>query len=199
MVAVGTAMSAFWILSANSWMQTPAGFKMKTASPIRRTGSPSSSIRTSPTGFAHMLNASLLNSGFVVHRGRRALSARRQSCREARTMLAWRSSLTAVLAPLQLIIGDQHGLNTLQLSADQGRGHGSTLGRQPARRLRNFGLAGREDRKQPLFDLDPARLFAALYHSWDGLFPGLKDVPPQTVRVTNVFFGFRIMLAMVRS
>ena len=112
-VAVGTATSAFWILSANSWMQTPAGFRMEAgiAQPVDWFAiifNPSFPYR-----LAHMLNASLLTGGFVVIAvGARYLLAGRH-VEEARTMLRMAISLTAVLAPLQLIIGDQHGLNTL--------------------------------------------------------------------------------------
>ena len=113
-VAFGTAMSAFWILSANSWMQTPAGYEMKNgiAYPVDWIAiifNPSFPYR-----FAHMLNAAYLTTAFVVLAvGARYLIAGKYH-EEARTMLRMAIGLTAILAPLQLIIGDQHGLNTLE-------------------------------------------------------------------------------------
>jgi len=112
-VAVGTAISAFWILSANSWMQTPTGHQMSggVAHPadwLAIVFNPSFPYR-----FAHMLNAAYLTTGFVVLAvGARYIVAGRH-LEEGRTMLRMAIGLTAILAPLQLFIGDQHGLNTL--------------------------------------------------------------------------------------
>ena len=113
-VAVGTATSAFWILSANSWMQTPAGHEMRDgiAYPVDWIAivfNPSFIYR-----LAHMVNAAYLTTGFVVLAvgARYALAGRHPE--EARTMLRMAIGLVVVLAPLQVFIGDQHGLNTLK-------------------------------------------------------------------------------------
>jgi hypothetical protein len=104
--------------------------------------------------------------------------------------------LPAILAPLQLVIGDLHGLNTLEASADQDRGHGGALGRQQARRFPHHRLAGREgEREKSLRHFDPAGSSLILTHDPNGLFPGLKDVPPSDrPPVPIVFFAFRIMV-----
>src|SRR6476469_65504 len=113
-VAVGTAISAFWILSANSWMQTPTGHQM-----IGSVAHPADWLAivfnpSFPYRFAHMLNAAYLTTGFVVLAvGARYIVAGRH-LEEGRTMLRMAIGLTAILAPLQLFLGDQHGLNTLQ-------------------------------------------------------------------------------------
>ena len=113
-VAVGTAISAFWILSANSWMQTPTGHQM-----IGGIAHPADWLAivfnpSFPYRFAHMLNAAYLTTGFVVLAvGARYIVAGRH-LEEGRTMLRMAIGLTAILAPLQLFLGDQHGLNTLQ-------------------------------------------------------------------------------------
>src|SRR5262245_62194191 len=107
-------MSAFWILSANSWMQTPAGHEMRggiayPADWLAIVFNPSFPYR-----FAHMLNAAYLTTGFVVLAvGARYLLAGRH-IEEARTMLRMAFRLTAILAPLEFLLGGQHGLNTLQ-------------------------------------------------------------------------------------
>ena len=113
-VAVGTAMSAFWILSANSWMQTPAGHEMRDgiAYPVDWLAivfNPSFPYR-----LAHMLTAAYLTTSLVVLAvGARYLLAGRYQ-EEARTMMRMAVGMLALLAPLQLFIGDQHGLNTLK-------------------------------------------------------------------------------------
>jgi cytochrome d ubiquinol oxidase subunit I len=197
MVALGTSMSAFWILSANSWMQTPAGYTMEDgiAYPVDWWAiifNPSFPYR-----LAHMLNASLLTGGFVgIAVGARYLLAGRHN-EEARTMLRMAIGLTAVLAPLQLILGDMHAENTLKyqptkIAAMEGHWDGS----KPA----PFEIFAWPDEST-----ESNRYAISLPHigsllvtrQWDGLFPGLNDVPPQDrPPVPNVFFGFRIMVGI---
>src|SRR5579884_2171656 len=113
-VALGTAMSAFWILSANSWMQTPTGFEVRNGVAM-----PTDWVRvifnpSFPWRLAHMLNAAYLTAGFVVLAvGARYVLGGRFVV-EGRTMMRMAIGLMAFLAPLQLVLGDQHGLNTLQ-------------------------------------------------------------------------------------
>src|SRR5438477_5993402 len=112
-VALGTALSAFWILAANSWMHTPAGHEVRDgiAYPVDWLAivfNPSFPYR-----FAHMVTAAYLTTAMVVLAvGARHVIAGRQLA-EGHTMLRMAVGLLAVLAPLQLFIGDQHGLNTL--------------------------------------------------------------------------------------
>src|SRR4249919_949861 len=101
-VATGTAISAFWILSANSWMQTPTGHEMRDgiaypADWLKIIFNPSFPYR-----FAHMLNAAYLTTGFVVLAvGARYLVAGRHRA-QGRTMVRMALCLLAILAPLQL-------------------------------------------------------------------------------------------------
>ena len=113
-VATGTAISAFWILSANSWMQTPAGYEMRDgiAQPVdwlTAIFNPSFFYR-----LPHMLTAAYLTTSLVVLSvGARYVVAGRHWA-EARTMLHMGIGMLAILGPLQIFIGDQHGLNTLK-------------------------------------------------------------------------------------
>jgi cytochrome d ubiquinol oxidase subunit I len=196
-VAFGTALSAFWILSANSWMQTPAGYAMEGGVAFPQDWWTIVFNPSFPYRLVHMLNASLLTGGFVVLAiGARYLLANRH-VEESRTMLRMAISLTAVLAPLQLIIGDQHGLNTLihqpiKIAAIEAHWDGSKPG--------DFEILAWPDEKTESnrFSISiPHGSSLVLTHRWDGLFPGLKDVSPQDrPPVKNVFFGFRIMLAI---
>jgi cytochrome d ubiquinol oxidase subunit I len=196
-VAVGTSMSAFWILSANSWMQTPAGFVEKNgvlqpADWFAIIFNPSFPYR-----LAHMLNASFLTAAFVVLAvGARHLLAGRH-LEESRTMLRMAVGLAAILAPLQLFLGDQHGLNTLahqptKIAAMEAHWDGTKPG--------DFEIFAWPDAKTEsnLFSISiPHGSSLILTHQWNGLFPGLKDVPPQDrPPLGSVFFGFRIMLAV---
>jgi cytochrome bd ubiquinol oxidase subunit I len=197
MVAFGTTLSVFWILSANSWMQTPGGYTMADGIAYPADWFAIIFNPSFPYRLAHMLNASLLTGGFVgIAVGARYMLAGRH-IEEARTMLRVAISLTAVLAPLQLLIGDQHGLNTLKyqptkIAAMEAHWDGSQPGA--------FEIFAWPDEKSEsnLYSIAiPHASSLIITHTWNGLFPGLKDVPPQDrPPLPNVFFGFRIMLAI---
>src|SRR5262245_60233023 len=196
-VALGTATSAFWILAANSWMHTPAGHEVRggVAYPLdwlTIVFNPSFPYR-----FAHMLNASFLTAGFAVLAvGARYVLAGRHPD-EARTMLRMAIGLTAVLAPLQLLIGDQHGLNTLahqpiKIAAMEAHWDGSKPGA-----LVLFAWPD-EKTETNLFEIAiPKAGSLILRHDPDGLFPGLKSVPPsERPPLVPVFFAFRVMVGI---
>src|SRR5450631_1638672 len=176
-VAIGTSMSAFWILSANSWMQTPAGFEMRSGVAFPTDWIAAVFNPSFPYRFAHMLNAAYLTTGFVVLAvGARYLLAGRH-IEEGRTMLRMAIGLTAVLAPLQLLIGDQHGLNTLQhqpikIAAIEAHWDGS----KPA----EFVIFAWPDETAGVnrFEISIPRAGSlVLTHHMNGLFPGLNSVP----------------------
>src|SRR5262252_9226831 len=111
-VALGTAISAFWILSANSWMQTPTGHELKAGIAVPLDWITIVFNPSFPYRFAHMLTAAYLTTSFVVLGvGARYLLAGRH-IEEARTMVRMGVGFIAIVAPLQVIIGDLHGLNT---------------------------------------------------------------------------------------
>src|SRR6266545_7016765 len=196
-VAVGTCISAFWILSANSWMHTPAGHAMRggVAYPIDWFAivfNPSFVYR-----FAHMLNAAFLTAGFVVLAvGARHLLAHRH-LEEARTMVRMAIGLLAVLAPLQLLLGDLHGLNTLEhqpikVAAMEAHWDGA--------KPDDFHIFAWPDEKAETNHYAisiPRGSSLILTHRVDGLFSGLKQAPPaDRPPIIPVFFAFRIMLAI---
>jgi cytochrome bd ubiquinol oxidase subunit I len=196
-VAVGTATSAFWILAANSWMHTPAGHEMRAGIAFPVSWFEIIFNPSFPYRLAHMLNAAYLTTAFVVIGvGARYLLAGRH-VEEARIMLRMGIGLAAILAPLQLLIGDQHGLNTLKhqpikVAAMEAHWDGS----KPA----DFHIFAWPDAKAETnhFEISiPRGSSLILTHDPNGLFPGLKSVPPQErPPLLNVFFGFRIMLAI---
>ena len=131
-----------------------------------------------PYRFAHMLNASYLTAGFVVL----AVSARYllagDHAAEARTMMRMAIGLLAVLAPLQVLLGDQHGLNTLEhqptkIAAMEAHWDGAKPG--------DFHIFAWPDEKNETnrFAISvPRGASLILKHDPNGLFPGLKDVKP---------------------
>ncbi|MBI1205256.1 MAG: cytochrome ubiquinol oxidase subunit I [Rhodopseudomonas sp.] len=196
-VAVGTTISAFWILAANSWMQTPAGFEMRDGVAFPTDWFAVVFNPSFPYRFAHMLNAAYLTTGFVVLAvGARFLATGRHIA-EGRTMLRMAIGLTAVLAPLQLIIGDQHGLNTLKhqpikIAAMEAHWDGAL----PAD-FEIFAWPDEHDGFNRYSVSIPKAGSLVLTHRMNGLIPGLLSVPEKDrPPVKVVFFSFRIMLAM---
>jgi cytochrome bd ubiquinol oxidase subunit I len=194
-IALGTAMSAFWIISANSWMHTPVGHEMRNGVAIPVDWWAIIFNPSFPYRLAHMLNAAYLTAGFAVLAvGARYLLARRHR-EEGRTMMRMAIGLLVVFAPLQLWLGDQHGLNTLKhqpikVAAMEAHWDGSKPG--------DFHIFAWPDEKagKNLFEISiPRGASLILTHRADGLFPGLSSVPPQDrPPVKNVFYAFRIML-----
>jgi cytochrome d ubiquinol oxidase subunit I len=196
-VAIGTAMSAFWILSANSWMQTPAGHEIRDGivhpvSWLAIVFNPSFPYR-----FTHMMTAVYLTTSLVILAvGARYLLARKH-LDEARTMMRMAVGMIAILAPLQLFIGDQHGLNTLEhqpikIAAMEAHWDGSKPGA-----LVLFAWPD-EKAETNRFEISiPRGASLILRHDPNGLFPGLTSVPPsERPPVVPVFFAFRIMVGL---
>ena len=196
-VAVGTAISAFWILSANSWMQTPTGHEVRDgiAYPVDWLAiifNPSFPYR-----LAHMLTAAYLTTAFVVLAVGARYTLANKHWRNAQTMVRMAIGMIVVLAPLQLFIGDLHGLNTLKhqpikVAAMEGHWDGSKPG--------DFHIFAWPDEKNEVnrFAISiPRGSSLVLTHDPNGLFPGLKSVPPsERPPVLPVFFAFRIMVGI---
>ena len=196
-VAAGTAMSAFWILAANSWMHTPRGFEMRNGIAYPLDWIAVIFNPSFPYRLAHMVTAAYLTTALVVLAvGARYLIAKR-NIQEARTMVRMAIGMIAVLAPLQAFIGDQHGLNTLEhqpikIAAMEAHWDGSKPGA-----LVLFAWPD-EKAETNRFELSiPKGASLILKHDPDGLFPGLKSVPPANrPPVVTVFFAFRIMVGI---
>ena len=197
LVAVGTSLSAFWILAANSWMHTPAGHVVRDgiAHPVDWMAiifNPSFPYR-----FVHMLTACYLTTSLVVLAvGARYLLAGRFA-EEARTMVRMGLGMVVALAPLQLLFGDLHGLNTAKhqpakVAAMEAHWDGS----RPAP-LVLFAWPD-EAKERNVAEVSIPRLASLIItHRLDGLFPGLKDFPrDERPPVAPVFFSFRVMVGL---
>jgi cytochrome bd ubiquinol oxidase subunit I len=116
MVAIGTAVSAFWILSVNSWMHTPAGFAINDVGQFVPDGSWIEIIfnPSFPYRLAHTLSAAYLTTAFVVGGVGAWHLMRNSENAGARVMFSMAMWMALIVAPLQILLGDLHGLNTLE-------------------------------------------------------------------------------------
>jgi cytochrome bd ubiquinol oxidase subunit I len=196
-VATGTLMSAFWILSANSWMQTPRGYEMRDGVAYPLDWLDIVFNPSFPYRLAHMVTAAYLTTSFVVLAvGARYVIAGKH-LDHGHTMLRMAVGFAAIVAPLQLFIGDQHGLNTLKhqptkIAAIEAHWDGSTPGE-----LVLFAWPDEKAETNRFAITIPHGASIMLTHSWDGLFPGLKNFAPQDrPPVLPPFFAFRAMVGI---
>jgi cytochrome bd ubiquinol oxidase subunit I len=196
LVALGTTLSAFWILSLNSWMQTPQGHaivdgRFFVADWLAVIFNPSFPYR-----FTHMVTASLLTTAFLIAGISAGRMIRGVDGPATARVLATGVRLAALLAPLQLLIGDLHGLNTLEhqpakiaaLEAIWQTGPGAPL-----------TLLGWPDEAQgrTLFAIEiPKGASLVLTHDPDGVVAGLDSFADTHPPVAPLFIAFRIMVGM---
>ena len=209
MVATGTAMSAFWILSVNSWMQTPAGFGYNDVGQfivkdwLEVIFNPSFPYR-----LVHMTLAAYLTTAFVVGsvgayhllKQKRSNSQSTQSnlsTEAVRTMFSMAMWMAAIVAPIQMLAGDQHGLNTFKYQPRKIaaiEGHYETVSRAP---LILFGIPDSKEQKMNYVVEVPVLGSLVLTHTLDGTIQGMKEWPrDEQPPMGIVFFAFRGMVGM---
>src|SRR5579872_1270948 len=197
MVAFGTLFSSFWILSTNSWMQTPQGYKIvgdrfEPVDWIAIIFNPSFPYR-----LAHNVTGFYITTAFVVMGVAAWLLRRGRAAEDARMMIRMALDLLIVIVPLQIFLGDQHGLNTLEyqpakLAAIEGRYDTA----QPTP-LTLFGIPDDAAAKMHYAIEIPDLGSLILTHSWNGAIKGLKEWPAdQRPPVGPPFFAFRIMVGI---
>ena len=196
MVASGTLFSSFWILSANSWMQTPAGYRI-----VEGRFEPESWLAivfnpSFPYRLLHTVTGFYVSTGFIVI-GVAALLLRRGHVEEGRRMLSMTLWLLSMSVPLQLFLGDQHGLNTREyqpakLAAIEARWD---TGRHVPLTLFAIPDEASETNRWAIDLPDLGSLI--LTHDPDGEVRGLKDFPrDERPPVIIPFFAFRIMVGI---
>jgi cytochrome bd ubiquinol oxidase subunit I len=195
MVAVGTLFSSFWILAANSWMQTPAGYEIVNGQFFPMDWLEVIFSPSFPYRLAHVVVGFFVTTGFVVLGVGAYLIRGDPSAEAGRIMLSMTLWLLTVLVPLQMVIGDQHGLNTREhqpakLAAIEARW--DTERRVP---LTLFAIPS-EKTESNYFAVEVPWLGSLiLTHDLDGEVKGLKDFPvDQRPPVAIPFFAFRIMV-----
>jgi cytochrome d ubiquinol oxidase subunit I len=197
MVAIGTFISSFWILAANSWMHTPAGVDFVNGTLTVTSWREAIFNPSLPYRFAHMALASFITGGFVVA-GVSAWYLRRGRHRKS-SVKALKMSLLmlAVATPLQLVVGDLHGLNTLEhqpVKVAAMEGHWETQRGAP---LVLFALPDSKAEKNHFEIAIPYLGSLILTHQLDGEIQGLKSVPAdERPPVAIVFWSFRVMVRL---
>ncbi|MCU0886054.1 MAG: cytochrome ubiquinol oxidase subunit I [Beijerinckiaceae bacterium] len=201
LVAFGTTMSAFWILVLNSWMHTPAGHEMRDGVAFATDWWAIIFNPSMPYRLAHMLLASGLTCAFLIA-GLSAFRWLRQD-RGPDVMAALRTGVTlgALLIPAQIVVGDLHGLNTLEhqpAKVAAMEGNWETRGHVP---LLLFALPDEATRSNSFEIGIPSGASLILKHDPAGVVPGLNDfIGPNGERlhppVAPVFFAFRIMVGI---
>ena len=180
MVAIGTLVSATWILASNSWMQTPQGYEIIAGRVV-----PTDWLRvifnpSFPFRLAHMGMAAYLATALMVGASGAWHLLRGRNDSAIRTMTSMAMWMLLIAAPIQAMIGDSQGLNTLE--------------HQP------LTLFGWPDSRREInrFAVEIPHLGSLiLTHSWDGQFRGLKEFPVKDrPNVAVVFWSFRVMVGL---
>jgi cytochrome d ubiquinol oxidase subunit I len=198
MVAVGTLSSAFWILSVNSWMHTPAGFAINDAGQFVPQDWWAIVFNPSfPYRLVHMVLAAYLTTAFVVGGVGAWHLLKNSRDRGARIMFSMAMWMAIVVTPLQIVAGDLHGLNTLEhqpakIAAMEG--HYETETGAP---LYLFGIPD-DDAGELHWSVGIPNLGSyILTHQWDGEVKGLEAFPEDKRPPTAwVFWSFRIMVGL---
>ena len=196
LVSFGTTLSAFWILSLDSWMQTPAGFEMidgvaHVTSWFEVIFNPSMPYR-----LAHMLLASGLTSAFLIA----GISAYRlvkgDNKKSVKQALNFSVTLAAVLIPIQIFVGDLHGLNTFKHQPAKVAAMEGVWQTDSGVPLLLFALPDQEKRENHFEIKVPNLASIILTHDPQGEIKGLNDFIGQHPPVAPVFFSFRIMIGI---
>ncbi|TNJ42092.1 cytochrome ubiquinol oxidase subunit I [Phaeobacter sp. B1627] len=199
MVAFGTLMSATWILSVNSWMQTPAGYSIAANGQFvpedwwQIVFNPSFPYR-----LVHMVLAAYLTTAFVVGAVGALHLLRNQSDKEARRMFSMAMWMALIVTPIQIVAGDSHGLNTLEhqpakVMAMEGHYDSHPDGAP----LILFGIPNPDEKRIDYAIEVPKLSSLILKHDLNAPLAGLDTIPDdEEPPVAIVFFSFRIMIGI---
>lgn len=203
-VSIGTLISMTWILSSNSWMQTPRGYSID---PTTGRFMPADWLAiifnpSFPFRLVHMGLAAFLSVAFIVGAtgAWHMLKARREgriASEPVRVMFSMAMWMAAIVAPIQIMAGDAHGLNTLKYQPAKiaaMEGDWTSEGRAPELL---FGIPNMKEERTDYAVKVPLLGSLILTHSLEGKVPGLKDFPrDQRPPSPVIFFSFRIMVAL---
>ncbi|RUV75978.1 MAG: cytochrome ubiquinol oxidase subunit I [Mesorhizobium sp.] len=196
LVAGGTTLSAFWIIALNSWMQTPVGFEMRNGVAHATDWWAIVFNPSMPYRLVHMLLASGLTVSFLIA----GLSALRYLYGD-RSESMWKALRTgvftaAILIPIQIFAGDQHGLNTLEHQPQKIAAMEANWNTGPNVPLVLFALPDEAARENKFEVAIPDGASLILRHSASGVVPGLNDYAGNHPPVFPVFWAFRIMVGI---
>ena len=202
MVSIGTLMSAFWILSVNSWMQTPAGYAYNEVGQFIAEDWFEVVFNPSfPYRLAHMTTAAFLSTAFMVGgvAAWHLLKERREKGKNevARLMFSMAMWMAAIVAPIQLFIGDLHGLNTLEHQPAKVAAMEGNYQTQKGAPLILFGIPNDDEERVDYAIEIPKMASFILTHDVDGELVGLDQFAKEDRPNTKwVFYSFRVMVAI---
>jgi cytochrome d ubiquinol oxidase subunit I len=197
LVAGGTLFSSFWILAANSWMQTPAGYAIQDGrfmpvSWIAVIFNPSFPYR-----LAHTVAGFYVTTAFVVLGASAWFLLQRRALEEARLMFSMTAWFLTIFVPLQVLLGDMHGLNTLQYQPAKLAAIEAHWNPERRAALTLFAIPDQKAETNHAAIEVPLLGSLILTHDVNGEVPGLKQWKPQDLPPVIVpFFAFRIMVGL---
>ncbi|MEO8001190.1 MAG: cytochrome ubiquinol oxidase subunit I [Arenimonas sp.] len=196
LVAFGTTMSAVWILVLNSWMQTPVGFEMINGQAHATDWLAIIFNPSFPYRFTHMLLASGLTASFLIA----GLSSYQylRGERSAALLAALRTSVfvAATLIPLQILVGDAHGLNTFEHQPAKVAAMEGVWQTERGAPALAFAIPNEKEKRNDYSVGIPKLASLILTHSVDGEIKGLNEFEGKHPPVAPVFWGFRVMVGM---
>lgn len=197
-VAIGTLISAFWILSANSWMQTPQGYEIATDGRLMPTDWLEIIFNPSfPYRYAHMVIAAYLTTAFVVGGVGSFYLWNKRHIPQARLMLGMAAIMAVLVAPTQLVVGHMHGENTMHhqpVKVAAMEGNWDHTSNAP---LYLFGWPDQQAEVTKHAIAIPGGASWVLTGKVDGEIPNLKSFPPEDrPPVAWVFWCFRVMVGL---
>ena len=195
LVATGTLFSTFWILVTNSWMQTPGGYKLVDGIFYPTSWSEIIFSASFPYRFMHTVTGFYITTGFVVLGVAAALLRRGASREEAKLMMSITLWFLTFTVPLQVFLGDAHGLNTLHHQPAKLAAIEAHWNREPRAPLTLFAIPDQKAETNHYAIEVPLLGSLILTHDVNGVVPGLKDFPAEDRAPTIIpFFAFRIMV-----
>ena len=196
MVAVGTSLSAFWILALNSWMQTPAGFEMIDGRAHATSWLAVLFNPSFPYRFTHMMIASGLTGSFLVAGVSAYRWMRKDHSPDVRYALKTGIFTAAVLIPIQIYVGDLHGLNTLQHQPAKIAAIEAVWETERGAPLLLFAWPDAKERRNHFEIGIPKGASLILRHDADAEIKGMNDFPGKHPPPAPLFWAFRIMVGM---
>lgn len=196
LVALGTTMSAFWILALNSWMQTPRGFIVENGVFFAKDWMEIIFNPTFPYMFLHTVNASFLTCAFLIS----GISAWRilQGVDGPATKLVLKTGLylAMFLAPLQLVIGDVYGLNVVKNQPAKIAAIEAVWHTEKGADFTIIGIPDEKEQKTHYALTIPNMASWILTHDFDGEVKGIDEFDGKHPPVGIVFWSFRVMVGI---
>lgn len=200
LVALGTSLSAFWIIALNSWMHTPTGFEMRpVGDSLKAFPLDWAAIVFNPSmpyRLAHMLVASGLTAAFLMA-GLSAYRLLKQDHKPApRLALKTAVASAAILIPIQIFLGDLHGLNSLEHQPAKIAAIEAVWHTEKGAPLVLFAIPDKETKTNKYAIEIPRLASLILTHHRYGEIKGINEFADAHPPVAPLFYGFRIMLGM---